>query len=880
MIFSNAKKLNIAFASAWAVMLVLGITSYLGLQKSVSDAAWVTHTGQVMNQISMVQSSINEMDSSVISYTLTGRESFLNSYRAAETNLSKQLEQLAQLVEDNPVQHDHAKFLVTMIERKKAFTQQIFEMKRSGRDQKDEEVQITNDSDGTTKSIDSVTEEMMQNEEKIQSKRIISTTRSNQFAALMIALGTLASCFLVWVAKRAINSDLDSREKADLALKESQERFHLVSKATQDSVWDWNLTTNQLWWNDGINIHFGFEADKLYSGTWWIEKIHPGDRERILNMIHMAIEGGTESHWQGEYRFRKSDGTYRVVYDRGFLSRNAEGRAIRMIGSMMDMTEQKQLQNELIEAREKAIVSSKLKSEFLANMSHEIRTPMNGVIGMTGMLLDTDLTVVQKDYAETIRGCADSLLTVINDILDFSKIEAGKLIIDATDFELRNVVESCMELLAPEAHAKNLELICSINPELPHSVKGDAGRIRQMVTNLLGNALKFTHEGEILVEVSVREKADGVSDILFEIVDSGIGITDENQARLFKAFIQADGSTNRKYGGTGLGLAISKQLVELMGGDMGVRSVFGKGSTFWFTLPLIPSEIQWQRPVKEFSDLKGRRCIVIDDNATNRRILAHQLNTWGMESMCYATPGEGLKGLRLAIEEGHAIDLVILDMHMPEMSGVEFAKFIKGNDALSKTKLILMSSMSQAATAAELSEAQISVFLMKPVRQSHLYNCCLELLSNKTSSFSTPIDSKASNATRQIIKRNARVLIAEDNPINQRIALSQLEKLGFAAEVVSNGLLALEATAMVSYDLILMDCQMPEMDGYEATRLIRQREGQDKHTTIIAMTANAVEGDREKCINAGMDDYIGKPVNVAALKKLLDHWVPDSQSVS
>ncbi|RYZ54871.1 MAG: response regulator, partial [Proteobacteria bacterium] len=857
MIFSNVKKLNIAFASAWAVMLAIGIISYLGLQKSVNDATWVTHTGQVMNEISMIQSSINEMDSSMISFSLTGREIFMNSYNKAQANLDAQIRLLTRLVNDNPVQADHTKFLLSTVERKKEFSNQIFEMRKNGENEKIEKIQMSVESDSISKSIDAVTEEMMQNEEKIQSQRIHSTNRSNQFAAMMIGLGTLAGCFLVWFAKRTITRDYSAREKADQALKESQERFHLVAKATQDSVWDWNLTTNQLWWNDGINIHFGFEAGKLYSGAWWIEKIHPADRERILNMIHIAIEGGKETHWQGEYRFRKIDGSYRNVYDRGFLYRNPEGRAVRMIGSMMDMTEQKELQDELIDAREKAIVSSKLKSEFLANMSHEIRTPMNGVIGMTGMLLDTDLTVVQKDYAETIRGCADSLLTVINDILDFSKIEAGKLIIDVTDFELRSVIESCMELLAPEAHAKNLELICSISPDLPHSVKGDAGRIRQMVTNLLGNALKFTHEGEILVEVTISAETDKAPVILFEIADSGIGITDENQARLFKAFIQADGSTNRKYGGTGLGLAISKQLVELMGGDMGVRSVFGKGSTFWFTLPLQPSEIQWQRPVKEFSDLKGRRCLVIDDNATNRRILAHQLKTWGMESVCYASPGEGLKGLRLAIEQGQAVDLVILDMHMPEMSGVEFARFIKGNEALSKTKLILMSSMSQAATAAELSDAQISVFLMKPVRQSHLYNCCLELLSNKKSTFSTSLDTKAASAARNVVKRNARVLIAEDNPINQRIALSQLEKLGFAAEVVGNGLLAYEASAMISYDLILMDCQMPEMDGYEATRLIREREGKEKHTTIIAMTANAVEGDREKCINAGMDDYIG-----------------------
>ncbi len=678
--------------------------------------------------------------------------------------------------------------------------------------------------------------------------------------------------------------DVSERKKAENALTETLNRLKIATMAGRVGIWSYDVLTNTFSADMQMYKLYGLKEGD-YDGSYenWMSLIHPDDREAFFNEFQMTLNGIKD--YNHEFRILWPDNSVHHLRSLAELHKDEHGKPNIIIGTSIDITHTKAIEEDLksiitqleettTRANQMAVeaeMSNIAKSEFLANMSHEIRTPMNGVIGMTGLLLETNLDSEQRQYTETVRSSAESLLCIINDILDFSKIEAGKLDMEHIDFDLQDVIDDFASTLALKAHEKGLEFICHTEHEVPTALRGDPGRIRQILTNLTGNSIKFTEYGEISINVSLMESIENQAKIKFCISDTGIGIPEDKQDTLFESFSQVDASTTRKYGGTGLGLAISKQLVELMNGKIGVKSEEGKGSEFWFTINIEKlSEQPSANSDLENTVLTNQNLLIVDDNPTIRKILAERTKSWGMPATTAATGPEALKLLYERIDN-NPVDIVVIDQHMDGMDGLTLGKTIKTDDKLQNIKMIILTIVSGKGESGSFKESGFDGWLYKPVKINEFKALLQQVILGEK-----PAIESGEKAKRQTLEHHtARILLAEDNYTNQLVAQGILKQLGLTADSVANGKEAVKILETVPYDLVLMDCQMPEMDGYEATSVIRDDSSfvLNHSIPIIAMTANAMEGDKKKCLDAGMDDYIPKPVSIDKVETVLKKWL-------
>jgi PAS domain S-box-containing protein len=668
-----------------------------------------------------------------------------------------------------------------------------------------------------------------------------------------------------------LEQELAARGRAEEELREKEYTLSESQSIAHVGSWSWEVSTGigAIAWTPETYRLYGVSPDTFVpSGETLLSLIHPDDRAAMQAWNGACLAGKEPPDL--EFRVNLPDGGVRYILGRGHLVHDAENKPIRMAGIAQDITERKRAESELHAAKEAAEAANQAKSEFLANMSHEIRTPMNGILGMTALALDTTLSPEQREYLGMVKSSADSLLELINTILDFSKIEAGKLELESIEFNLRDTLEPTLKTLALRAHEKSLELNYQVRPDVPETLVGDPGALRQIIANLVGNAIKFTEHGEVNVRVERESEEERRACLHFRVQDTGIGIPVGSQTRIFEAFAQADTSTTRRYGGTGLGLTISRRLVEMMGGRIWLESTPGKGSAFHFTVWLGRGD-QTKQATPEPASLDGLAVLVVDDNLTNRRILEEMLTAWRMKPALAESARNAMSSLEKALGAGVPFPLVLVDANMPEVDGFALVEQIRRNPGLKGAIIMMLTSASQSGDIARCRELGVAAHLTKPIGQSELLDAILHAVGGK---LQAAAPASQPDPLREP-PRGLRILLAEDNHVNQILAVRLLEKRGHHVQVAGDGREALAKLKTGDFDLVLMDVQMPVMGGFEATAAIREMEkGTGRHIPIVALTAHAIKGDRERCLAAGMDGYVEKPIHPEELFEQFEALIP------
>ena len=692
-----------------------------------------------------------------------------------------------------------------------------------------------------------------------------------------VPLGSQSGLFVTW-------QDITARKREETVVASERNLLRTLIDTLPDRVYAKDISSQFTWNNKAHLMALGVSAQAETLGKTDADFRSPEFAARTYEDEQEILRTGTPV-LNREESLTKADGSRVFLLATKVPLRDHTGRIVGLVGVSRDITARRLAEEELertnrrlaettrdtLQLAEEAAQASIAKSEFLANMSHEIRTPMNGIIGMTDLLLDTDLGAEQRQYAEIVKTSADALLAIINDILDFSRIEARRLELDVIDFDLRTTLEGITDLLSHRAHEKRLRFAATILPSVPNRLRGDPGRLRQVLVNLTGNAVKFTDRGQVLIGVDLVSEDEESAVLRFSVSDTGIGIPADRLDRLFQPFTQVDGSMTRRYGGSGLGLVISKQLVELMSGDIGVESEVGRGSTFWFTLPVGKQPGVTRVEDVSVASLSGTRVLVVDDFDANRLVVVELLKSWGCLTGEACNASSAVEALRQADADGHPYAAAVLDLQMVGTDGVALGSYVKADPHLAGTALVMMASLGQRGDAKILQDSGFAAYLTKPVRKQQLHDCLLLALGRRGGECpKRGIITRHTVAEVQSRRNHVRILLAEDNTVNQKVALAILRKLGYNADAVLTGREAIAALNAVQYDLVLMDCQMPEMDGFETAAAIRRMTEPTASVPIIALTANAMQGDREKCLDAGMNAYISKPVTAPELAELIE----------
>jgi len=844
--------MNVGFALVLAVLIGVSGLSY----KSLVFVAKRGHYRQTVGAINSVLDTVQDAETGQRGYLLTGNDRYLSDYNSAQTFSQKRLDALKTELQDNPEQLKKLSALTPLVLGKMAELRQTVELrKRKGLK---EALQVVNSDLGKDQmdKIRTIVSEMLHEQDRLlQISRDEKDSKTNQ-GIVAILFGSAFAFLMVALCALVINRDLKRRRK----IEEERDRFFTTSL---DMLCIAGMDGYFKRLNPAFEEVLGYSPKELCSKPI-MEFVHPDDIARTQQEVEKQSKGQKVMAFENRYLCK--DGSFK------WLSWKSVPVGDVMYAAARDVTERKRKNFELETARESALAAVRAKGMFLANMSHEIRTPLNGIIGMTDLLLETSLNETQSKYTKIVQDSGQGLLAIINDILDFSKIEAGKMKLEVIGFNPAATVEGQADLLTSQALGKGLSLMTYIDPKVPTSLRGDPGRISQILLNLVSNAIKFTEKGSVVIRVKPVIDGSDVFTLRFSVEDTGIGLTPSGQSRLFQPFTQVDASTARQYGGTGLGLSICKHLVELMGGQIGVDSEFGKGSTFWFSVPLA---VESSMPVKRsLAKLKDLKVLVVDDDPPAGEIMTAYLESWNAK---VSVTKNGIDALSLMRSEANAqrpFDVAIIDKRMPGMDGFTLAETIRADQQLSDTKLILVTAFNHSSQAELALKSGFSTYLTKPIKQSELYDSIVDVLHKDQSPESLTHSISSERDVVHLKSGGVRILVAEDNSVNQLLVLSQLKSLGYSAIAVANGREAVEAVSSIPYDLVLMDCQMPEMDGFTATQAIRKLEQTTgRHITIIALTANAMKEDQERCLQSGMDDYMSKPLRKDTLAKVLERWL-------